>query len=101
MNPDPAESVFVSHDPETGEYSATFDPDAIDASIAVVEATAAIRREDPERHAPLFEVVDPDALDRLCSHGDDADTLVEFTYLRHRVRVRADGHISVIPLADD
>lgn len=97
MSPDPAESVSVTYDTETGQYSATFDPDAVDASIAVIEATAPIRRDTPDRHAPLFEVVDPDALDHLCRRGVDADTVVEFTYLDHRVRVRADGHISILP----
>ncbi|MFC6787427.1 HalOD1 output domain-containing protein [Halobaculum halobium] len=101
MNPDPAESVSVTHDPETGRYTATFDPDALDVSIAVVEATAAIRSEDPMRHAPLFEVVDPDALDQLCRRSGDANTLVEFTYLDHRIHVQADGRIAVVPLSGD
>jgi hypothetical protein len=96
MNPDPAESVSVSYNPEAGEYTATFDPATLDASIAVVEATAEIRREDPAGHAPLFEVIDPDALDRICSHGSD-DTVVEFSYLDHRICVRSGGHISVVP----
>lgn len=101
MNPDPAESVSVTYDAETGEYAATFDPDALDASIAVIEATAAIRREDPERHAPLFEVIDPDALDRICERSSNDDTFVEFSYLDHRVRVRSGGHISVVPKPTD
>ena len=101
MNPNPAESVSVTYDTETGEYTATFDPDALDASIAVIEATAAIRREEPERHAPLFEVIDPDALDRICDRSSNDDTFVEFSYLDHRVRVRSGGHISVVPKSTD
>ncbi|QZY00287.1 HalOD1 output domain-containing protein [Halobaculum rubrum] len=97
MNPDPAESVSVTYDEETGEYTATFDADALDASIAVVEATASIRREAPDRHAPLFEVIDPDALDRICERSSNDDTFVEFSYLDHRVRVRSGGNISVVP----
>ena len=99
MNPDPAESVSVSYDPETGEYTATFDPDVLDASIAVVEATTAIRREEPDRHTPLFEVIDPDALDRICDHSDDVH--VEFSYLDHRVRVRSVGEISIAPIPSE
>lgn len=101
VNSDSSGSVSVSYDPETGEYTATFDPAALDPSIAVVEATAAIREDDPERYAPLFEVVDPEALDRLCGGGDnDHHTVVEFTYLDHRVRVRSDGQISVSPISE-
>ncbi|MFC7136304.1 HalOD1 output domain-containing protein [Halobaculum litoreum] len=96
MSGDPAEDVDVTHDPDTGEYVAAFDPLRVDASIAVIEATAEIRSAAPDRHAPLFEVIDPDALDRICS-GDD-DTLVEFTYLDHRIRVRSGGHITVTPV---
>ena len=96
MSDDPSEEVTVTHDPDTGGYVATFDPRAVDASIAVIEATATIRRAAPDRHAPLFEVIDPDALDRICAEHD-GDTLVEFTYLGHRVRVRSDGQITVTP----
>lgn len=98
MNGDPSEDVSVEYDPETGEYTATFDPRTVDASIAVIEATATVRRAASDRHAPLFEVIDPDALDRLCS-GRDSDTFVEFTYLDHRIRVRDEGTISVVPIA--
>ncbi|WP_435062843.1 HalOD1 output domain-containing protein [Halobaculum sp. EA56] len=99
MPPDPPDSVTVSYDEDTGEYTATFDPEAVPPSVAVVETTAEIRATEPRRYAPLFEVVDPDALDRICSPtaaGDD-DTAVEFTYLAHRVRVRSDGYIAVTP----
>ncbi|MXR42460.1 hypothetical protein GRX01_14065 [Halobaculum sp. WSA2] len=101
MNPDPAESVSVSYDPETGEYTGAFDPDVLDASIAVVEATAAIRREEPDRHAPLFEVIDPDALDRICDRSGDDDVHVEFSYLDHRVLVRSGGEISIAPIPSE
>ncbi|MFC7097867.1 HalOD1 output domain-containing protein [Halobaculum marinum] len=97
MSGDPWEEVSIEHDPDTGEYTATFDPREIDASIAVIETTAAIRREAPNRHAPLFEVVDPDALDQICSSHSD-DTLVEFTYLDHRIRVLSEGRITVVPV---
>ncbi|WP_079991442.1 HalOD1 output domain-containing protein [Halobaculum gomorrense] len=87
----------MTYDSETGEYTATFDPDALDATIAVVEATTAIRREEPERHVPLFEVIDPDALDRICGPSRNDDAVVEFSYLNHRIRVRSGGHITVAP----
>ena len=96
MGEDPSDEVTVEFDPDTGEYSATFDPETVDASIAVIEATATVRRAGPDRHAPLFEVIDPDALDRICA-GRDGETLVEFTYLDHRIGVSSTGRISVVP----
>lgn len=101
---DPSEQVEVTHDEETGEYTARFDPDELAPSIAVVESTASIRQVDPEGHAPLFEVIDPESLDRIClRRGVDRDgefpddTAVEFTYLAHRIRVTSGGMITITP----
>lgn len=101
---DSSEEVEVTYDEESGEYTARFDPDELAPSIAVVESTASIRQVDPERHPPLFEVVDPESLDRIClrrgvdNDGDLHDgTAVEFTYLAHRIRVTSGGVITITP----
>ncbi|WP_277553827.1 HalOD1 output domain-containing protein [Halobaculum limi] len=101
---DPSEEVAVTYDEESGAYTARFDPDELAPSIAVVESTSSIRQVDPERHAPLFEVVDPEALDRIClrqgvdNDGEFSDeTVVEFTYLAHRIRVTSGGVITITP----
>jgi len=44
--------------------------------------------------APLYEAIDPDALDRLLQHG--ADVTVSFEYDGHDVSVRGDGTVSVV-----
>ena len=43
--------------------------------------------------APLYEAIDPDALDRLLRHG--ADVTVTFEYNGHRVSIDGDGAVAV------
>lgn len=88
--------------PETGDtsYVTTFDPDSGErASEAVVTAVAAIVGEDPVHLAPLYEAVEPDALDSLVEHArraDDAGThQLWFTYQGFDVAVRSDGQIRI------
>lgn len=66
-------------------------------SDRVLEAVADARGTDPlELDRPLYDVVDPDALDALFAADDGTDTLrVEFTYGGYRVTVRGDGQIGV------
>ncbi|RKD94639.1 HalOD1 output domain-containing protein [Halopiger aswanensis] len=64
-------------------------------SVRVVEAIAAAEGVDPaDLEPPLYDVLDPDALDTLadslCSNGgqfDGAASRVEFTYRTYRVEV--------------
>lgn len=47
---------------------------------------------------PLYDVVDPDALEALVDHSPDGDTFagqVAFTHAGCRVRVHGDGRIEV------
>ncbi|WP_049971302.1 HalOD1 output domain-containing protein [Haladaptatus cibarius] len=67
-------------------------------SILVVEAVA--RKMDVEPYQlqpPLYDVMDPEILDRLrrdASHGD-ANVTVSFTYCGFDIVVPSDGEISV------
>lgn len=80
-------------------------------SIAVIEAVASVSGrpsrpdksmdEDDETNAldPLYEAIDPDALDAICQpRGDQAEaaTTVTFTYCGHEVTVESTGQITVI-----
>ncbi|UIP00594.1 hypothetical protein Hbl1158_04325 [Halobaculum sp. CBA1158] len=99
MPSDRPSDIDVDYDPETERYSAEFDPEAVTATVAVVEVTAAIRDASSMSHDPLFEVIDTAAVDRLCRGSHDADDVaIEFTYLDHHVRVEAEGRIAVSPL---
>jgi len=94
----------VSHDPATDTYWGTFDGAAIAPSIAVVETVAAALDTDPTSLNPLYDVVDPGALDGLYSgataDGDRTAPTVEFTYHGHRVTVTGPGTVEVRPLDD-
>ena len=67
----------------------------VPVDTAVVEAIADAKSVDPtELEFRLYEVVDPEALDRLCSDGD---LVVEFSVEDHRVRISGDT-VTVTPL---
>jgi hypothetical protein len=63
-------------------------------STAVIEAVARVSDEHATDLAPLYESVDPDALDTLFSEPiDDSQGVrsVEFRYESHQVAVEASG----------
>lgn len=62
-------------------------------STAVVEAVATVSNARVEAMPPLFDVVDPEALDRLFTQTRTG--MVSFRYCGVTVRVRADGRISI------
>lgn len=67
-------------------------------AAAVIEAIAEAAGVDPMQLPPLFEIIDPDALNGLFKHdgdGHDAEAIVSFTYDTWNVFVRADGRIRV------
>ncbi|RLM89078.1 HalOD1 output domain-containing protein [Haloarcula sp. Atlit-7R] len=60
------------HDPDTETYHVQFDASRDGgASHAVVTALAAVTGNGPTEIEPLYDVVDPDALDALFQHGSD------------------------------
>lgn len=84
---------------ENGEprYVTTFDPESEPASEAVVTAVSALVGSKPATLEPLYEVVDPDALDSMVEHArrtdDDGTHQLWFTYEGIDVGVRTDGEI--------
>lgn len=79
------------------DFVTTFDPSRDRPSEAVVEAVASLREVDPAAISPLYDVVEPDALDSFVQHAqriDDAGThQVWFTYEGFDVGVRSDGEV--------
>lgn len=62
-------------------------------SVAVIERVATRENIDPVRlDPPLHDVVDPDALDALCS---GLPVEIAFSYCGYTVTVRADGSVDV------
>ena len=68
-------------------------------STLVVQAVAQSRGVDPDALPPLYDFIDPDALDNLVDRGgvDDPRTSVEvrFTYADRQVAIADDGTITV------
>ena len=87
-------------DPREPTYVATFDPTAAEQpSEAIVTAVATLADEDPLELPPLYEVVEPNALEALIEHAHrkNAGThQVWFTYEGFDVGVRTDGRITIV-----
>ena len=68
-------------------------------SIEIIEQVASLEETDPVALPPLYDTVDPEALDSLfhssTSGGARAESTVRFTYCGYDVRVGADGDVVV------
>lgn len=64
-------------------------------SLSVIEAIADATDTDPVELEPLYNVVDPEALDQLFQGTTPATARVQFSYGEHTVEVRSDGTILV------
>ena len=63
-------------------------------SVLIVNAVSAATKTPVNELPPLYQVIDPDALDMLFS-GSDTDGFVEFQYAGRTVTVSADRTIDV------
>lgn len=75
------------------------------ATTAVIDAVTAVSGDDPTEIPPLYDVIDPDALDALFPADDerttDSERRVEFTYDGYRVIVRNGPRASVSVSVED
>jgi hypothetical protein len=70
---------------------------------AVIEAVAIATNREPTDMDPLYDAVDPDALDAILVDGERAvpqDLVVSFTYMDCEVVLRANGDVMVEPLEE-
>lgn len=65
-----------------------------EAATKVAEEVARAKGIDPIELDPLYEVVDPDALNELVTHATDV-VRIDFEYEGRTVTVRGDGHVTV------
>lgn len=72
-------------------------------SQAVVESVARAEGVDPlDLEVPLYDAVDPDALDALFQQdGTSGDGRIQFSYYGYRVTVTGAGHVTLDDVADD
>jgi len=77
-------------------YTSTFDCEDDSPSIRVVETVAAALEADPADVGPLYETIDPDALDALLEAPEQfQDGCVRFRFEGCAVTVDAEGWIAV------
>ncbi|AFZ72686.1 HalOD1 output domain-containing protein [Natronobacterium gregoryi] len=85
------------------KYVAAFDPvDGDKPSEAIVDAVASVTGKDPLEMTPLYEAIDPDALDALFDQRQAGDETHElwFTYDGFDVGVHSDGEIRLRTATD-
>jgi len=82
----------VVHDSEADSSGPT--------SARVIRCVSVVTGRDPLDLPPLYDVVDPDALDTLVSRDGDACTL-SFEFAGAHVRVSGTGDIHVSPAGDE
>ncbi|RQG91986.1 HalOD1 output domain-containing protein [Natrarchaeobius chitinivorans] len=97
--------VSVQYDPETETYRGRFDSNVVTPSTAVSRVVASLSGEDVTDLPPLYDFIDPDALDTLCTKRTRShrkgDCAVEFTYHGHRVRLESYGILKIEHLGSD
>lgn len=86
----------VEYDPRTETYRTEYDWSRVSPSTAVLELVASISDEDPVDLEPLYDYVDPDALDALFDpdRGGPASS-VTFEFDVDTVTVHGDGTVAV------
>ena len=83
-----------TYDPRTDTYVGTFE--TAPASVAITAALATVRHCEPTQLEPLYNAVDPDALDRLVASGSDALS-VTMALDGFEVVVTGDRRIEITP----
>ncbi|WP_410767275.1 HalOD1 output domain-containing protein [Haloferax sp. DFSO60] len=92
------------NDPGTdadGVIRAEYDWSSLPPSTAVIETVAVAANCEPTALEPLYNTVDPDALDALLGssdfHSTDGLTTVSFEFAGHSVTVQANGVVIAQP----
>ncbi|PGF16111.1 hypothetical protein CP556_08260 [Natrinema sp. CBA1119] len=67
-------------------------------TVALLRAIAAMEGVPEHDLDPLYETIDPAAMEQLMAHSDrhDCDVTVEFTYEGYVVRVRNGGDVRIV-----
>ncbi|MDF9744015.1 HalOD1 output domain-containing protein [Natrinema salsiterrestre] len=87
-------------DPEDEVYTARHDWTASDVPTpAIVRGVAAVTGTDPMEMRPLYDVLDPEAVNQFVTHasGRGRPTRLSFRFEDCAVAVHADGRVVVTP----
>ena len=91
----------LTFDPEEGAYVTEFDRRDVPPSVMVTSVIAEITGQAETELRPLYQVIDPDALNRILgAHSSRVyhdERFVEFTYQKYTVQVLSSGILRVYP----
>lgn len=97
-----ADGATIGYNHTTGSYHTEHDwtgPDTLGETV--ITSVAAVTKADPLELEPLYEIVDPDALEQLFTRRGSASRAagdrIELTYGGCDVTVYRDGHIVIRP----
>ena len=85
------------------EESLSLAPESTDsaASLSIIERIATLEETDPITLPPLYDAIDPEALDSVVDSSTASDSrspaTVRFSYCGYDVLVRRDGEITISP----
>ena len=74
----------------------TCDWDDVRPTTAIVELVGQLRNRPPTSLTPLYDVIDPDAMNRLFQRDDQSSLSLSFSYEGHEIHVAGTGEVSVI-----
>lgn len=81
----------------TEKESVTYEADPGEPiSIGIVRAVAVLENTDPMELPPLYQVLDPEALDALVESNPGPPKRIEFDYYGYEVIVREGDHVTVV-----
>ncbi|TYL39546.1 hypothetical protein CV102_04420 [Natronococcus pandeyae] len=94
-------STGNSSDCRESRYETTFDPAAGErASEVVITAIGTVTGSDPAHLEPLYDAIEPDALDSLCDHArrklETEAHQLRFSYAGFDIDVWTDGRVRVL-----
>lgn len=85
-----------------GTVRTTYDWSTMTPSTGVIETIAVAADREPMAIDPLYETLDPDALDRLIrsseTQSNDEGTTVQFVFAGYDVTVQSNGTVAVRPV---
>jgi hypothetical protein len=92
----------IEVDIASNSYRAQYDYETTTPSMAVVDLVHTITDEPPTELPPLYDAVDPEALNALVgrSAGKSGQCTVTFSYRTLLITVRDDGEVVVRPRSD-
>lgn len=84
----------IDYDPHTGRCVVDL-AEWNSLTTAIIDVLAALTDNQPESMDPLYDVVDPDALDALFHSQSKQIGRIQFHYCGHDVTVQSDGQLII------